>query len=74
VGGSAELLDDVGPLAGPPDPQWLAEPQDIFEVRVQSGPLVLACATPTIDRAGEFAGIFARLATDMARAFAWARP
>jgi hypothetical protein len=74
VGGSAELLDDVGPLAGPPDPQWLAEPQDIFEVTMQCGPLVLACAAPTIDRAGEFAGIFARLATDMARAFAWVRP
>jgi hypothetical protein len=73
TGGSAELLNEVGPLGGPPDPQWLAEPQDIFDVSVQSGPLVLACATPTIDRAGEFAGIFARLANDMARVFVWAR-
>jgi hypothetical protein len=73
-GGSAELLDEVGPLAGPPDPEWLAEPEDVFEVRVHSGRLVLICAAPTLDRAGEFAAIFARLATDMASVFAWARP
>ncbi len=72
-GGSAELLDEVGPLGGPPDPEWLAEPQDVFEVTVQGGRLVLACATPTIDRAGEFAGTFARLAADIACAFAWGR-
>jgi hypothetical protein len=73
-GGSAELLEQVGPLGGPPDPDWLVEPEDVFEVRVQNGRLVLACATPTIDRAGEFAGIFARLGADMTHAFAWARP
>jgi hypothetical protein len=73
-GGSAELLEDVGPLGGPPDPEWLAEPEDIFEVSVHSGRLLLTCATPTLDRAGEFAGIFARVGADMARVFAWARP
>ena len=38
---------------------------------VYSGRLVLICAAPTLDRAGEFAGIFARLATDMASVFTW---
>jgi hypothetical protein len=71
--GSAELLEEVGPLGGPPDPEWLAEAEDVFEVTVHSGSLVLSCATPTINRAGEFAGTFARLATDMALVFEWAR-
>jgi hypothetical protein len=44
-GGSVELLEEVGPLGGPPDPEWLAEPQDVFvfEVTVQRGRLVFAC-------------------------------
>lgn len=41
---------------------------------MHSGSLVLVCATLTVDRAGEFAGTFARLAADMARVFVWARP
>jgi hypothetical protein len=72
-GGSAELLEEVGALGSPSDPEWLAEPQAVFEVGVRSRRLAFTCTTPTLDRAGEFAGIFARLASDMARVFTWAR-
>jgi hypothetical protein len=80
VGRVAAARDPGTPRARGPQPR----PRNLSERYLQrlaeesrderSGRLVHACVTPTIDRAGEFAGIFARLAAEMARVFSWAGP
>ena len=48
---------------------WLEGPA--YEVVVENGNLSMKCVSPTMERAGQFAGIFQAVQADIAALFDW---